>query len=239
MRGLLALLAGVALAAAGYVVAAAPSALLADGTTPTPTSTAASTVTTTPSSTTTAPTTSTATTTTTTSTATTTTTTTSTAVATTAPATTATTTTTTTFTPRPPKPPPPAYVVVQPAVIPTAATVGTTLTYSVALKNTGKTGSGMTVVNTLSASVALIAADADQSGSCSGAAPQVTCSWDALAPNQAANATIVVQVIQPGDVTTTVDARASDPAATVESRPAPPPVTAVQAIPIRFVAPGH
>jgi uncharacterized repeat protein (TIGR01451 family) len=156
-----------------------------------------------------------------------------------APATTATTTTTTTFTPRPPKPPPPAYVVVQPAVIPTAATVGTTLTYSVALKNTGKTGSGMTVVNTLSANVALIAADADQSGSCSGAAPQVTCSWDALAPNQAANATIVVQVIQPGDVTTTVDARASDPAATVESRPAPPPVTAVQGTPIRFVAPGH
>jgi uncharacterized repeat protein (TIGR01451 family) len=181
VRGLPALLAAGALAAAGYVVAAAPSALRADGTTPT--SDAASTVTT--------------------------------------------------------RPPSPAYVVVQPAVIPTAATVGTTLTYSVALKNTCKTGSGMTVVNTLSANVALIAADADQSGSCSGAAPQVTCSWDALAPNQAANATIVVQVIQPGDVTTSVDARASDPAATVESRPAPPPVTAVQGTPIRFVAPGH
>ena len=42
----------------------------------------------------------------------------------------------------------PAYVVVQPAVIPTAATVGTTLTYSVLLKNNGGTGSGMTVVIT-------------------------------------------------------------------------------------------
>ena len=236
MRGLLALLAGVALAAAGYVVAAAPSALLADGTThqhrrvhrhddafhhddrsddehrhdhdDDEHAT--------------------------------------------------TTTTTTTSTARDDgachhghddnhdhlhaeaaEAAAPAYVVVQPAVIPTAATVGTTLTYSVALKNTGETGSGMTVVNTLSANVALIAADADQSGSCSGAAPQVTCSWDCPRPEPGRQRHYRRQVIQPGDVTTTVDARASDPAATVESRPAPPPVTAVQGIPIRFVAPGH
>ena len=82
MRGLPALLAAVALAAAGYVVAAAPSALRADGTTPT--SDAASTVTT--------------------------------------------------------RPPSPAYVVVQPAVIPTAATVGTTLTYSVAAEKQRRDG---------------------------------------------------------------------------------------------------
>ena len=67
----------------------------------------------------------------------------------------------------------------------------------------------------------------------------MTCSWAVLAPYQAANGTIVVEVIQPGDVTTTVDAKASDPAATVERRPAPPPVTAVPGIPIRFVVPGH
>jgi hypothetical protein len=211
-RSLLAGFAGVVLALAGYLSATAtsadpPTTTTAPTTTappPPPATTTAPTTTAPPPATTTAPPPATTTTATTAPTTTTT----------IAPATTAaaTTTTVTTATPRAPKPPPPPQLSVSRAVTPVdGVTVGSTLSYTVSLRNTSKTGTGASVVDALSDTVALVGADADQGGSCSSAGAQVTCAWEAVNPNITVRAVIVVQVIRAGGVTNSVEPKAADP----------------------------
>jgi len=158
--------------------------------------------------------------------------------ATTAVATTATAATTvTTATPRATKPPPPPRLSVSRVLAGgEGATVGSTLSYTVVLKNTSKTGTGASITDTIPDSVVLVGADADQSGSCSSSGAQVTCGWEAVNPNVTATAVIVMQVVRAGPVANSVEVKAADSTATFDYGPDFAPVTAGQGVAIRFAS---
>ena len=122
------------------------------------------------------------------------------------------------------------------AVIATDATVGSTVTYTTAVRNSGKLEIGASVADTLPDGVALIAADADQGGSCTGGMPRITCTWNTLSPKVTATAVFVVQVIAPGTLTNGIELTPSDPINTlVTTATAPPTVVAGEGVAVRFV----
>lgn len=164
---------------------------------------------------------------------------TTTSATTTAPATTSGSTIATTTAPtttKAAKPPPTPKLVVTSTVTPTEATVGSTLTYTVSLKNMSATGPGVTVVDSLSAQVALVAVDADRGGVCSGSPPDLTCTWEAVNANVTVTMTIVVQVIAPGEIASSFETKATDPTTNFDRRPVPGPVTAGRGVAVRFAS---
>ena len=93
---------------------------------------------------------------------------------------------------------------------PDPAAVGSNVTYSITISNTGPSLAGaVALTNTLPAGVTFLSATSGQ-GSCSTAAGKITCSLNAMAPGAAVTVTIVVTAVAEGTLTNSVSAFASE-----------------------------
>jgi uncharacterized repeat protein (TIGR01451 family) len=117
----------------------------------------------------------------------------------------------------------------------TGVSVGSTVTFTVTVQNTGSDPVDATVVDTLPAGVALIDVEEDQGGACSGA-DSFTCTATALAAGTTATIALVVQVTQPGVLDDEVDASASDPSVTVVVDDVPAVSAAAGEAPVSYPA---
>jgi uncharacterized repeat protein (TIGR01451 family) len=114
----------------------------------------------------------------------------------------------------PPPPPPPAHLVVTGRATEGDLTVGSTLTYTFTVRNTGGRAVAATLTDELPEAVAPIYADAEQ-GSCDGSGT-VTCSLGSVGAGRSVDVTIVVQVMKPEVFANDADAAAGDDDASVD-----------------------
>ena len=136
------------------------------------------------------------------------------------------------------KEPTPAHLVATQAVVAGELTIGSTVTYTASIQNTGGTGAAAQADDTLPDSLALIAVDADQGGTCTVEGQHVTCVWTSVNPStrSMATATVVAQVVAAGSIDNSFAVTTSNPTALFDNGPGPGLVTAGQGVAIRFAA---
>jgi uncharacterized repeat protein (TIGR01451 family) len=138
---------------------------------------------------------------------------------------------------RAPQPPNIPRLTFNQAVTPaTNVTVGSTITYTATVRNTGKLVTGWSIADTLPDGVALIAAETDQGEPCSGVGPRITCTWEAVGTGVTVSAAFVVQVVVPGTLVNSIELVPSESGTTaVTAGATPPPVEAgPEGVAIRF-----